>query len=815
MPSLARELAESSRVGATTAPSWRCIGAKRRTRRCPAKSARVTCNPGCTPPQRPTHLACSLPFLGTQAELDHHAGTTRKVLSMRRLSPLAVLTIARVFGQPSSDRHVRPSVVAGKDGGLDLVGDFSSGDTIDDIESGSGDQGSGTEEMGSGELGPDSGTEETGSGEAGPDSGSAELLPPPSLPPPSPSPPAQPSTPPPGAPHFLDRSPCQPRCYVNTRAWDNKCFWTNGVCSGCPECLTPPAAPPPSPSPPSDPSPDPRPNHSLDPSPEPSPEPSSEPSLDLPPSPPVSPTPSPPPKRPRFSIHLPACQFTLDITSTAARRLEEPPPSSADSTGDQDPFCVDGRQIPQLFLLGAQKCGTTSFAKAASQYGVRQSLGVHDGGAFSNSKEPHFFDTPARFERGLEGYASSFPLCGKDVLTMDATPDYLFNNGSLGRLARMYGRARLERTTFAVLLCEPLQRTQSAFYHVRARPVPGVERPASATFADFVAADKGAVHPLWAHGRYGLQLDAILAQLGQVAILPAAWYLASPHPTLIGLLDLVRRRCGRSLPHAPVASPQAAAIHAFAGKHPPLADELPEPTLSSLAQTFRMSNERAYELAYSDDPRVSLIPPVPSFSRRFLDRNVAAVEKAVVPLVSIVTLVTAERAGYLRLVLEQVQRQTYPRLEVVVVDDLSADLSVVETLASFPTLEISYRLAASGSSVGHKRNLACSVARGAVVVTWDADDQYSDTRVAVQACLPSPSHPTLSPFAAPTSSPCRPVVCCPLAQLLPSPCGQVGPILSGRHDVNIFRFRFYAWVSPTSIEYYEAQRSRCYMRMHT
>ena len=238
--------------------------------------------------------------------------------------------------------------------------------------------------------------------------------------------------------------------------------------------------------------------------------------------------PSPPPP-PALTSGTPASQFALSVDAGCRRER-----SLSEKT--HDPFCVNGHQLPALFLIGAQKCGTTSLAKQLKeQYGVSTGLGFKDGAGFSNRKEPHFFNTDTRYERGLEHYASIFPPCGQDVLTMDATPDYLFGNVSLGRIARMYGPERLERTTFATLLCEPLQRAQSAFYHMRSIPVAGFDRPSSATFPDFVGETSQTALATWAHGRYGPQLDRILDELGQVAIIPTAWYLTSAQPTLIGV----------------------------------------------------------------------------------------------------------------------------------------------------------------------------------------------------------------------------------------------------------------------------------------
>ena len=85
----------------------------------------------------------------------------------------------------------------------------------------------------------------------------------------------------------------------------------------------------------------------------------------------------------------------------------------------------------------------------------------------SDEKEHHFFDVPYREQRGLGYYASSFANCTESKYTVDGTPDYLHTIGAAQTLARMYGPERLKRTTFVVILCEPVQRAQSAHYHFR------------------------------------------------------------------------------------------------------------------------------------------------------------------------------------------------------------------------------------------------------------------------------------------------------------------------------------------------------------
>ena len=51
----------------------------------------------------------------------------------------------------------------------------------------------------------------------------------------------------------------------------------------------------------------------------------------------------------------------------------------------------------------------------------------------------------------------------RDARSNPRLRSYFMNAQSPGRLARVYGAERLKRTAFVVLLCDPVQRTQSAF----------------------------------------------------------------------------------------------------------------------------------------------------------------------------------------------------------------------------------------------------------------------------------------------------------------------------------------------------------------
>jgi hypothetical protein len=87
---------------------------------------------------------------------------------------------------------------------------------------------------------------------------------------------------------------------------------------------------------------------------------------------------------------------------------------------------------------------------------------------WSDAKEHQFFNARwGRYRLGLSHYAASFPRCGTNVLTVDGTPDYINEAQALRNLAKSYGPQRLAKTTFAVLLCDPVQRAFSAVNHFK------------------------------------------------------------------------------------------------------------------------------------------------------------------------------------------------------------------------------------------------------------------------------------------------------------------------------------------------------------
>ncbi|MGA9666512.1 MAG: tetratricopeptide repeat protein [Gallionella sp.] len=116
---------------------------------------------------------------------------------------------------------------------------------------------------------------------------------------------------------------------------------------------------------------------------------------------------------------------------------------------DADP----GRFSDYLFIVGAQKAGTTSLY---SYFDQRPEL---VGGEL---KEKSYFSTDSFFEQGDKYYRSLFPIGSRFARGIDATPEYLYYGKCASRIHAFAPDAKI-----VVLLREPVSRALSAFnmYH--------------------------------------------------------------------------------------------------------------------------------------------------------------------------------------------------------------------------------------------------------------------------------------------------------------------------------------------------------------
>jgi glycosyltransferase involved in cell wall biosynthesis len=100
------------------------------------------------------------------------------------------------------------------------------------------------------------------------------------------------------------------------------------------------------------------------------------------------------------------------------------------------------------------------------------------------------------------------------------------------------------------------------------------------------------------------------------------------------------------------------------------------------------------------------------------------------PLVSI-TIPTGNRRIFLRQALRYASRQTWPKLEIVVVDGGRDPAHFTGPLSRYGAF-VRYERVDPSTTLGWRRNRAAELARGEIIVHFDDDDWHSRDRVARQ-----------------------------------------------------------------------------------
>lgn len=137
------------------------------------------------------------------------------------------------------------------------------------------------------------------------------------------------------------------------------------------------------------------------------------------------------------------------------------------------------------------------------------------------------------------------------------------------------------------------------------------------------------------------------------------------------------------------------------------------------------------------------------------------------PLVSVMMLTTADRKEYLKLALRLVLQQSYPNIEVIVVDDSATGPLDTSTLPLLQHPMVKYHHMPQHMSIGAKRNVAVERSKGDVLIHWDDDDLFSPDRV----------------------------------------LHQVQPILDGDADMTVLSLRYVAWVGSNRIDFFDYNSS--------
>jgi len=95
---------------------------------------------------------------------------------------------------------------------------------------------------------------------------------------------------------------------------------------------------------------------------------------------------------------------------------------------------------------------------------------------------------------------------------------------------------------------------------------------------------------------------------------------------------------------------------------------------------------------------------------------------------------TANRAEFMPSAIRNFANQDYPNKELIIVDD---GIQPIDHLVD-KSLPIKYSYDLSPKKIGAKRNIACQIAEGEIIMHWDDDDWYSPNWISSQvACLKS------------------------------------------------------------------------------
>ena len=127
------------------------------------------------------------------------------------------------------------------------------------------------------------------------------------------------------------------------------------------------------------------------------------------------------------------------------------------ATGKKKKFAIHRLTIPNIFLIGAMKAGTTSVTSL-----MRTNPAICDFG----EKEKHFFsggDYDSKYQASVDRYIAEFAGCKEGQLTIDATPSYSVDPRVIPRMLEHYDAKTLDTMKFIFILREPISRHYSEY----------------------------------------------------------------------------------------------------------------------------------------------------------------------------------------------------------------------------------------------------------------------------------------------------------------------------------------------------------------
>ena len=178
---------------------------------------------------------------------------------------------------------------------------------------------------------------------------------------------------------------------------------------------------------------------------------------------------------------------------------------------------MSGPRLPNFFVIGAMKAGTSS---------LWQALRSHPQVYMPETKEFHFFSNPDRAARGLDWYAAHFADAGDAIAVGEASTNYTKHPRRPGTPANI--AAVIPDAKLVYVVREPISRIRSHYLHVAHRY--GERRP----LAEAVRAEPEYVNI----SRYRMQIDQYLDHFdrSQLLVITSEALRAEPKETLAQVL---------------------------------------------------------------------------------------------------------------------------------------------------------------------------------------------------------------------------------------------------------------------------------------
>jgi len=121
-------------------------------------------------------------------------------------------------------------------------------------------------------------------------------------------------------------------------------------------------------------------------------------------------------------------------------------------------FCVENHLLPSFFVIGVQKCGTTTLGAI---------LKTFEGISHGLRKEHHYFEFDHE-TNDTSKYYNQYPICKKAYRTYDNSPSYTNpDSKSAEKIKAFYKKIGipLESVSFIAMVCQNFHRLRSAYYH--------------------------------------------------------------------------------------------------------------------------------------------------------------------------------------------------------------------------------------------------------------------------------------------------------------------------------------------------------------